>query len=93
MHFKSAVVVEKSELRSNVENLSLKKHNTYYLAIIKGYAMKSPKEEVYPFFSVNGIDYLVITEDSHLWHFFQREEVDTPEIKSKGFDLDDFFDE
>ena len=93
MNFKSAVIIEKSELRNNVEGLSLKRHSSYYLATIKGYAMKTPKEEVYPFFSSNGEDWLVITEDSHLWHYFQSEEEDSSEGGStdKGFSLDDFF--
>ena len=92
MQFKSAVIVEKTELSNNVEGLSLKKHPGYYLATIKGYAMKSPKEEVYPFFSSQGEEFLIITEDSHLWHCFQRDEEEPVEGNAnKGYNLDDFF--
>ena len=94
MNFKSAVIIEKTELRNNVEGLSLKKQNNYYIATIKGYAMKAPKEEVYPFFSFQGEDFLVITEDSHLWHYFQKDDYEDSEPgKEKGLNLDDFFEE
>lgn len=92
MEYKSAVIVEKSELRNNVEGLSLKKESNYYIATIKGYAMKTAEEEVFPFFSSGDDEYLVITEDSHLWHYFQTKEDEFEEGKSEdSYNLDDFF--
>jgi len=101
LEIKKAFVIPKGTIRASVEGVTFKKLNSYFQRLtVRGYSLKQPLVEAYPFFMLKGEVFIIITEDSYLYQVIkakipsaEEKKIMKDSMEKEHFGLDDIWNE